>query len=304
MCKMGFLFPGLGSQRIGTGKDFYDHYRVVQEVFDEASNCVGLNFVKLCFASSEKELAKPLNGYLSLLVLQVSLFEVLRLHGIKPALISGWGIGLLAAHYACGIMNFPDCLYILKKYVGFFTELASKHKPAIINIRDIDRDTLDGYMEEEGIKGEVVIAIIRNINDFVMIGSGVAIQKLSFFLQKSGIGRIYSEPLPWGSHRLFNYAVIKKLNVYLEKIDCKSPHLSFIDQGGFKFDAGDLIEKENLTKCLYDPIDIPKVVLHLKSCDFVAHVGPGQLGVLRGLLPEKRVLPFNKISHIEEIEKC
>jgi len=302
MCKIGFLFPGLGSQRMGMGKNFYDRYRIVQEVFDEASNCIGLNFVKLCFASSEKELAKPMNGYLSLLVVHAALFEVLRLHEIEPTLITGWGIGLVSSHYAAGILNFPDSLYILKKYVTFFTELARKHKPAIINIRDIDRDVLEGYMQEDGVKGEVVIAIIRNINDFVVIGAEPAIKKLCSVLYDNHQGRIYNESLPWGTHRLFNYDVVKQLNVYLEKIDCKAPNLTVINQGGLKLNIGNKIKKIDLTTCLYEPIDIPKVVLQMEPCDILVQIGPGNLDIFKALFPKKRVLPFSQRIHLKELE--
>ena len=37
MFSRGILFPGYGSQYVGMGKDFYDKYRVVQELFEEAS---------------------------------------------------------------------------------------------------------------------------------------------------------------------------------------------------------------------------------------------------------------------------
>ena len=50
------IFPGQGSQFVGMAKEFYDKERIVQEYFDEATHCLGLNFVKLCFASSENEL--------------------------------------------------------------------------------------------------------------------------------------------------------------------------------------------------------------------------------------------------------
>ena len=54
--KIGMIFPGQGAQNLGMGKDFFDTERIVQELFDVASNCLDQNFVRLCFASSENEL--------------------------------------------------------------------------------------------------------------------------------------------------------------------------------------------------------------------------------------------------------
>ncbi|MBM3886528.1 hypothetical protein FJ364_01245 [Candidatus Dependentiae bacterium] len=60
--KIGMIFPGQGSQTLGMGKDLYDKDRVVQELFEEASNCLDTNFVRLCFASSERELRETVNA--------------------------------------------------------------------------------------------------------------------------------------------------------------------------------------------------------------------------------------------------
>ena len=43
--KIGMLFPGYGSQFVGMDKDLYDESRTFQEYFEEASNCLNVNFV-------------------------------------------------------------------------------------------------------------------------------------------------------------------------------------------------------------------------------------------------------------------
>ena len=44
--KVGMLFPDYGSQYVGMAKELYDSSRVMQELFEEASNCLNINFVK------------------------------------------------------------------------------------------------------------------------------------------------------------------------------------------------------------------------------------------------------------------
>ena len=34
--KIGFLFPGQGSQTVGMGKDLYENYEIVREIYDKA----------------------------------------------------------------------------------------------------------------------------------------------------------------------------------------------------------------------------------------------------------------------------
>ncbi len=35
--KIGFLFPGQGSQKVGMGKDLYETYEEVRKIYDEVS---------------------------------------------------------------------------------------------------------------------------------------------------------------------------------------------------------------------------------------------------------------------------
>ncbi len=60
--KIAMLFPGFGSQFVGMCKELYDEHRVIQEFFEQAASCIDINFVKLCFSSSEQELRQMRNA--------------------------------------------------------------------------------------------------------------------------------------------------------------------------------------------------------------------------------------------------
>ena len=95
--KLALLFPGYGSQFVGMGKELYDEYRIVQEYFEEASNCANINFVKLNFASSDAEISNLQNGNLSLFLTTVSTIYAIKNLGIEIDLVAGHGIGEFAA---------------------------------------------------------------------------------------------------------------------------------------------------------------------------------------------------------------
>src|SRR5262245_26836049 len=120
--KIALLFPGYGSQFVGMGKELYDEYRIVQEYFEEASNCLNVNFVKLCFASSDVELGKMVNAYTSLFLIGASVYAVLKESGIEVDIVAGYNNGENAALFAAHCFSLPDGLYLLNKFCSFYQE--------------------------------------------------------------------------------------------------------------------------------------------------------------------------------------
>ena len=97
-------------------KEFYNQERLVQEFFEQASNCLDQNFIKLCFASSEKELMETANTQTAVFLVSSAIFTLLKeKYGIIPDIVAGHSLGEYSALFAAGGINFPDGLYLLKK---------------------------------------------------------------------------------------------------------------------------------------------------------------------------------------------
>ena len=54
MSKTVFLYPGQGAQKAGMGKDFYENSSLAKELYDEASETLGLDMKALCFEENDK----------------------------------------------------------------------------------------------------------------------------------------------------------------------------------------------------------------------------------------------------------
>ena len=47
--KVALIFPGQGSQYVGMGKEFYDRFKLVRDIYDEAGTVMGYDIAEKCF---------------------------------------------------------------------------------------------------------------------------------------------------------------------------------------------------------------------------------------------------------------
>ena len=61
--KIGFLFPGQGSQVTGMGKDIYDKYEVAKDVYDQVKKVTGIDVADITFNQPAEILGKQFEYY-------------------------------------------------------------------------------------------------------------------------------------------------------------------------------------------------------------------------------------------------
>ena len=60
MKKVAFLFPGQGSQTLGMGKDLYEKYDKVKQVYDKVNQITGINIKEINPKTMESKIVKGL----------------------------------------------------------------------------------------------------------------------------------------------------------------------------------------------------------------------------------------------------
>jgi len=140
---IAIVFPGQGSQAPGMGKLVYDHSEAARRTFEEASDVTGMDIAKVCFESSEDDLATTHNTQPAVLTTSVAIIRAMREklaevgETVRPRLFGGHSQGLFSAAVAAGALSFRDALLLMierGRLMGEFNAARPVGMAAIIGI--------------------------------------------------------------------------------------------------------------------------------------------------------------------------
>jgi [acyl-carrier-protein] S-malonyltransferase len=302
--KIALLFPGYGSQFVGMCKELYDEYRIVQEYFEEASHCLNVNFVKLCFASSDVELSKLANAYTSLFLVGTATYAVLKEHGIHPDIVAGYNNGESAALFAAGCFSLPDGLYLLNKFASFYQEFMDSHDVSAVRINGIETVQLeDMCMKASNDEHKVFVAIYNSAMDHIVAGNRSALGQLQDIVD--GAASMEDIDPEVGLHSPLMNGVVSSFKDYLEKVDFKDlkiPMISCIDGAEITLGAD---TKERFISFIDSALDAQHMMRKLVDYDCIVVANPGDklAQMVRGYYPEKMVMSIAKKSDLDTLKE-
>ena len=112
------IFPGQGSQLVGMGKEFYDRYELVKNLFKETDEVLRLPLSKIILEGPKEKLDLTPNTQPAIFLISYSIFQVIKqefnIDLSKAKYFAGHSLGEYSALSCAGYLNFAETLKILK----------------------------------------------------------------------------------------------------------------------------------------------------------------------------------------------
>ena len=112
------IFPGQGSQIVGMGKEFFDRYDLVKELFKAADEALGFSISKLILEGPKEELDLTINTQPAIYLISYSIFNIIKkefnidLFGAKY--FAGHSLGEYSALSSAGYLDFVETIKLLR----------------------------------------------------------------------------------------------------------------------------------------------------------------------------------------------
>lgn len=295
--KLGFVFPGQGSQYVGMGKEIFEHFCEAKEVFREASDALGYDVAHLSFNGPKEELNKTFRTQPCILAMSTAILRVLLSKGIQPSVVAGHSLGEYSALVAAGVLSFRDAMKLTEKRGRFMQEAVPEGKGLMAAILGLPRNKVDeiclslksGYASPANYNcpGQIVIA-----------GEKEAVEEAMGLAKEAGAKRAMALAVSVPSHCTLMADASNRLGELLDEIEFKKPEIPIINNADAMFLTTVESIKTSLVRQLNSPLlweDSIRVIVDSGIGTFI-EVGPGK--VLSGLI--KRIEPKADVYNVED----
>ena len=199
--KLGFLYAGQGSQKVGMGQDLYEKYPEFKETFDNVQG-VDFDLKKVCFEGPVETLNETKYTQPCMVAFAVGMTKVLKKLGIEPVCAAGLSLGEYSALYASGVFTEEQVIPLVQFRGNAMQTAVSGRDCKMIAVLGLDKDTIfegcekvhqqleaDGKVDADG---KVLVAEPANFNcpgQITVSGDAEAVDMAAEVLKEMGAKR-------------------------------------------------------------------------------------------------------------------
>ena len=303
------LFPGQGSQVVGMGSEFYNNFKVVKKIFNQADEKLNYSISKLILEGPEDKLQLTQNTQPAILTVSYSIFRVLKdefgfdLKNFK--FFAGHSLGEYSALVCSNSLGFDDALYLLHERGKAMQEAVALGEGSMIAVLGIKIEELINLLKQiDTKKGICEIANDNAVGQVIVSGNKQKVELLQGFLKEK---KIKSIPLKVSApfHCSLMKPAAKIMEEKIQKTEFKNPLLNIVNNVTATPETNSDNIKRLLIEQIFSTVNWRESIINISKAgvkDFI-EIGPGKAltGMVKRTIKEANCFSINTITDIKNL---
>jgi len=293
------IFPGQGSQIVGMGKEFFDKYDLVKNLFKEADDVLGFPLSKVILEGPKEDLDLTINTQPAIFLISYSIFNLIKkefnINLSDAKYFAGHSLGEYSALSSAGYLSFSETIRLLKIRGDAMQNAVPLGEGGMVAVLGSTVKNLEKILKDNQSNFVVQIANDNTEGQIVLSGKVNDLNKMEEILKSKNIKNI---KLPVSAP--FHCSLMSKATEIMKKEIAK---IDFLDGKNVLISnvtADEVSDKNELKKLLINQIEnrvrwresVIKMIDN--GTNQFIEIGPGK--VLSGLI--KRISRDVKINTI------
>ena len=303
------IFPGQGSQMVGMGKEFYDQFDLVKNLFKEADDTLNFSISKLILEGPKDELDLTANTQPAIFLISYSIFNVIKkefnIDLSKAKYFAGHSLGEYSALSCAGYLNFSDTLKILRIRGDAMQNSVPKGEGGMVAVLGSKVEIIEKILKDNEQNLSAQIANDNSEGQIVLSGKTEDLDKLILILKENTIKNIklpVSAPFHCSLMNKATNIMSEELNK-LNFIEGKNKLISNVSANEIS-NTTEL--KELLVKQIENRVRWRESVINMidSGVNHFIEIGPGKVlsGLVKRISKEVKIDTINSQGDIESLK--
>ena len=302
------IFPGQGSQSLGMGKEFFDKFELVKNLFKEADEVLNMPLSKYIIEGPKDKLDLTVNTQPAIFLISFSIFNVIKnefnINLSKAKYFAGHSLGEYSALSCAGCLSFSETIQLLKKRGNAMQNAVPKGEGGMIAVLGSQIEEIEKILDEKKDDFKAEVANDNSNGQIVVSGKNKDLDKFVFLKDKNIKNVKLPVSAPFHCDLMSKATIIMKKEI--DKINFKDTNNILISN----VTANEVSNKNDLKRLLIDQIENRvrwrESIIYMieKGVKTYIEIGPGKVlsGLIKRINKDVKIHTINNLDDIKIIE--